>query len=313
MCYQAAYKIENTHWDLVAADEIDFSITEKYHMFYENNTYDKFLGLSATINEDDTFVYKEQEIKKIDYINSKFPVVFKHNIEDGLQKGTSRFLNIYRISHYLDDTNKNVPGGTKKSPFMTTEAKNYAYIEKLFKSALFEHNPDKKTFRINFASKKRSTFMYSLKSKIASASKLLLELNGKTIIFGNDLNILREITPNVVSSHDGSTNEQMLQDFNDDKITNIASFKMLTRGANLSGADNIIIVSFYSKDVLFQQIIGRLRKNGSIGHVFVFVTNGTVEEKWFDDATEGLDSYKVLYCKDLTTAINVYRKSTTSS
>lgn len=312
MCYQNAYKLKNTHWNLVGADEIDFSITDEYHKFYENNNYDCFLGLSATINDQDTFNYKGDEIKKIDYINSKFPIVFKHNIDDGLRKGTSRNLTIYRVSHQLDDKTLNVPGGTKKNPFMTTETKNYAYIDKLFKSALFEHNPDKKQFRINFASKKRSTFLYTLRSKIEPVKQLLLEMKGKTVIFGNDLNILREITPNVVSSHE-KDNEKILEDFNSDKIQNIASFKMLIRGANLERADNIIIVSFYSKDVIFQQIIGRLRKSSVRGHVFVLVTEGTVEQKWFDDATEGLESYQILYCKDLTTAINVYRKSNTSN
>ena len=46
MCYQSAYKLIKTNWDMVCADEIHMSLTPEYSKFFQNNTYTAILGLS---------------------------------------------------------------------------------------------------------------------------------------------------------------------------------------------------------------------------------------------------------------------------
>jgi len=70
--------------------------------------------------------------------------------------------------------------------------------------------------------------------------------------------------------------------FDKGEIKNIASFKKLKQGANLSNLDNIIITSYYSSTKDLIQRIGRLRKAGKrVGNVIILVTKGTKEEDWF--------------------------------
>ena len=70
MCYQSSYKLTNTTWDLVCADEIHMSLTPQYTKFYKNNVYKHILGLSATV--DRTTKYLDEEGNEI--INDEEPL-----------------------------------------------------------------------------------------------------------------------------------------------------------------------------------------------------------------------------------------------
>jgi len=56
ICIQTAYKYENQHYDLIIADEIHnyIPITDEYiyYNFFGQNTFDKILGLSASIDKE---------------------------------------------------------------------------------------------------------------------------------------------------------------------------------------------------------------------------------------------------------------------
>ena len=142
---------------------------------------------------------------------------------------------------------------------------------------------------------KRSKLLYSLPSKVEATKQLNKTIKGKTIIFNNDLSTLEKVTANVVrSAKKGETKKQrdelnfdLRNRFDKGNIRTIGSFKMLKQGANLKGADNVIMMSYYSSSIDMIQRIGRLRKNGNKkGSVFIFVTVGTQEEKWFKKMTE---------------------------
>jgi superfamily II DNA or RNA helicase len=219
-------------------------------------------------------------------------------LDEGQEDGTSRPLDIYVLHHKLDGTKKIIPGGSKKKPFMTTEAKTYEYWDKRFKRSMFYRNPAQKEVEFRISSRRRADLLYSLPSKVESINQILAELKGKTIIFGNDLKALEEITPNVVrSAKKGesakdreSENSLIRQKFDNGDIDVIASFKMLKQGANLKGIDNVILMSYYSKERDLLQRVGRLRKDGNrIGTVIIPVTVGTQEEKWFAKMTEGVN------------------------
>jgi ERCC4-related helicase len=126
---------------------------------------------------------------------------------------------------------------------------------------------------------------------------LISNIPGKTIVFGNSLSALESITPNVVSSNNtDKQNDVIRKNFDTGKTNIIASFKKLKQGANLVGLDNVIIHSYYSKSKDLIQRIGRLRQNGEIGRVFIFVTFGTQESKWYDMMFEDTSSLNIINC-----------------
>jgi len=297
-CYQSAYKWKDTEWDLVIADEIHDSLTQQYSKFYTNNKYNAIIGLSATVDRR-AMVNEEEQVLKGHLLDKIAPVCYTYGIDEGQEDGTSRKLDVYVINHKLDITKKSVQGGNKANPFMQTEWAAYNYRDQAFKKSL-RLSGDAKEFRIRITSASRAKLLYELPSKVDATKLLISNIPGKTIVFGNSLSALESITPNVVSSNNtDKQNDVIREKFDKGKTNIIASFKKLKQGANLVGLDNVIIHSYYSKSKDLIQRIGRLRQNGEIGRVFIFVTFGTQECKWYNMMFEDTSSLNIVNCNDV--------------
>ncbi|MCV6900755.1 helicase-related protein, partial [Escherichia coli] len=85
-----------------------------------------------------------------------------------------------------------------------------------------------------------------------SAIRLISKLEGKTIVFATSIDLLEVVLKeNIVSNRNtASVNKTIIDNFNKGIIKNIGSFKMLQRGITLEGVENIVILSYYSKEHL---------------------------------------------------------------
>ncbi|AGO48945.1 SNF2-family helicase [Cellulophaga phage phi14:2] len=295
-CYQTVYKWKDRNFGLVICDEIHDQLSPSYVRFHENNSYDAILGLSATITRNTK--YEDENGKyftKGALLNKYCPVIFKYSVNQAQIDETSRKLNVNVISHSLDEKEKNIVSGSKKNPFMQTEKAAYDYWNKEFAKAFYIDNDDVRDFKIRIASHKRSNILYNLKSKVPVVKELLKLLPDKTIIFGNSIDALLEVTPNVVSSRNKEdVNDNIRRQFEKGDINVIGSFKKLKQGANLSGLDNCIIMSYYSTEKDLIQRLGRLRINADkVGTVFIIVTKNTKEQDWYDKMFEGIDVFDI--------------------
>lgn len=310
MCYQSSYKLTNTQWDMVCADEIHMSLTPQYVQFYRNNTYKHILGLSATVDRSTKYLDEEgNELSKGEWLDEIAPICFKYNLNQAVLDGTTKKLRIFIITHHLDHEKKIVPAGSKAKPFLTTEKAAYDYWDAEFKKALFLPDGTLKTFKIRNTSAARAKVLYTLFSKVEAVHKLVAALKGKTLIFGNSIDTLLCITPNVISSKNkDAENERLRTDFDKGKIKTIASFKMLKQGANLKDLDNTILMSYYSKELDMIQAIGRQRVTDSIGNIFIYVTAGTQETKWYKKAMENITNYEEIHCYSTDDCIEKYTK-----
>lgn len=296
MCYQSAYKLKDKFYNIVIADEIHDALTPSYAQFFFNNTYDYIVGLSATIDRSTSYEVDGKEFNKGDLIDKIAPVCFKYTIDQGQLDGTSRKLNMHVIYHDLDAINKTITAGSKLKPFQTTERAAYDYWDKEFKKSLFL--PDKiKAFKLQSTAAARAKILYTLPSKVAIVNKLLTAINGKTILFANSLEFLLKITKDTVNSkYSAIKNDKIRNDFDKGKIKLIGSFKMLLQGANLKELSNVILASYFSKEKQLLQQAGRLRVDGDKeGNVFIIVTKGTAEEKWFSKMMEDINNINVRY------------------
>lgn len=299
-CYQSAYRWKGKLFGLIIADEIHDSLSPAYSKFYENNKYTALIGLTATVSKNTKYIVEGKEITKGDFLKKIAPICYKYTVGQGQKDKTARKLNIYVIQHELDNINKNIIAGNSKNRFYQTEYNAYTYWDKEYKKAFYINDPELKTLKIRITSSKRKNILYNLHSKIQNINTLLHNLNSKTIIFGNSLDALYKITPNVISSRNSELqNNRIRYAFDNDKIKVIGSFKKLKQGANLVNLDNCIIMSYYGIDKDFIQRIGRLRDNGQIGNVFIFVTKNTQEEIWFTKMTENLDNLRIINCENL--------------
>jgi superfamily II DNA or RNA helicase len=311
MCYQSAYKLKDTKWDLVIADEIHEGLTLIRSKFFFNNKIGAIIGLSATVDKYAPIDRSDPEcmINKGDLLKDIAPVCYKYTLNDSIENETTRDLEVYIIHHSLDRTAKNIQGGNKKTTFMTTEYSSYQYLDERFRKAMFLPQ-SQKSWAIPLWARKRADLLYSLPSKVKAIHKLLGALNLKTIVFGNHIDSLLEITPFTVSSRNkDAENDQIRSDFDSDKIKTIGSFKMLKQGANLKDLDACVIHSYYSKELDIIQRLGRLRYKDKKGYVFIFVTTGTQETVWFKKMTENLDSLTLIPCLDVEDAIKKFKSS----
>lgn len=293
--------------------EIHDSLTPAYSEFYFNNSYDAVIGLSATINKKVEYIDKDNKVfTKGDLLDKIAPACFKYTMNQGQTEGTSRKLNIYVINHELDEVNKTVKSGNIKKPFYQTEKEAYSYWDKVFKRSLFlEEEENIKNLKIRVASNKRKDILYKLDSKVTVIKQLLDNINGQSIIFGNSLDSLLKITPNVVSSRNNiSRNNLIRNSFDLGRIKVIGSFKKLEQGANLNQLDNVILHSYYGVEGKIIQRLGRNRMNGDkAGSVFVLVTKNSQEEVWWSNATENMTEFNIINCDNIEDCIIKYNEN----
>jgi superfamily II DNA or RNA helicase len=304
-CYQTAYKWKNKSFGLVIADEIHDALSPAYSLFFKNNKFESIIGLSATVSTGITYKTKTGEFTKGDLLKEIAPICYTYGLDVGIKEGTSRTLDVYIIKHKLDDKNKTVQAGSKRKRFFQTEKQAYDYWDKEHKKAWFIDDDETRNLKIRITSHRRSTILYSLESKVLETKKLIKKLHSRTILFGNSLDALLRVTPNVVSSRNkDDVNDMIRYQFESGKIDLIASFKKLKQGANLPNIDNCIIMSYYSTDKDFIQRVGRLRQNNKIGNIFIFLTENTQEVTWFSKIFESINELNMIYCDNVEDCIN---------
>lgn len=305
-CYQTTYKWKDKEFGLVIADEIHDSLSPSYSKFYYNNKYKAIIGLSATVDRSTTYELPNGDMFTKGHLLDYFaPVVFSYGLKKASKENTTRKLNVYVILNKLNEVDKDIVAGNAKKKFYQTEKAAYDYWDSQHKRSFFILDEETKKMKIRITAHKRSNILYNLKSKIPIVRKLVDNLKGKTIIFGNSLDALLQITPNVVSSRNkDDENKRIREALGSGKIQTIASFKKLKQGANLPGLDNCIIHSYYGKSKDLIQRVGRLRDNGKIGNLFILLTQGTQEEVWLERMFEGEDHLNIMHCPDVDYAIN---------
>lgn len=279
-CYQGAYKLKDYKFGLVIADEIHMSLTPTYSKFFENNEYQALVGLTATVEKNTSYDMGYYKLTKGDLLNKYAPVCYRYTQKDALDDSIGRPLDVYVIEMTLNDVDKTEKSGSPKNPFYQTEYAKYQYLEKNFHKSFYAFDEAKRSVMIRNTYKWRSDFITNMSRRLKQAKTLVENIPGKSIVFGTTLDSVLEVTKNTVSSKNTpEQNEKIRSDFESNKIQTIGSYKMLRQGANLTGLDNCIQLSYHGAETHMVQITGRLRKNGDKkGRVVLFVMKDTYEE-----------------------------------
>lgn len=329
-CYQTVRNWKGYKLGLVICDEIHDSISTENYKFYLNNSFDAILGLTALFNGEISYtvkkehiirdVFKKDIVTKQEMLDHIAPIVFKYTTNQGQTEGTSRKLNIYIVRSYLNALDKNIKAGSSTNIFYQTEAAAYSYLSKRVEEAKnmaqgmledFYKFQERKAIEMYKATNKRCKFLYEMPSKVFATKHLLANIPGKTVLFANSLDSLKNVTTNVVSSKQTDDENNALREKFDSGIINvIGSFKKLVQGANLESVDNCIIMSYYSTEVKFIQMIGRLRQNkDKDGNVFILTTKGTQEEIWLEKMIQNSTEYNIVECTTFYDCIEKYKKN----
>jgi len=125
------------------------------------------LGLTGSLSKESKKLLKDEL-----YIEP----IFTYSVEDAINDGIVADYKVYLIGVPLDNKDKYIEAGTKDSKFMTTEYANYQYLTAQFEKfkKMSWNNKKFDAVKMQYASK-RASMLYTAKSKIAVAKKIIAD------------------------------------------------------------------------------------------------------------------------------------------
>jgi len=290
ICYASISKIKDQEFDLVVFDELH-KISELNSSFLENNTIHKALGLTAT--------YPRDKMKQYLLDVYKFNIVTNMSLDEAVSKGLVAPYEIKIIPVELDRVTKNVQGGNKFKPFMTTEYNQYQYLTRVINEiatqiALSHHTHPGLRTRLKHLRLQRARFLGTCESKLKAAMSLYLKHmyvnHERTLIFCNSIDSARLMCANTYHS---KTNSDSLNAFREGKIDTLSCVNALNEGVNLNDVDNAIIIQVNTSDLVLIQKIGRTLRlsddKNKISKIYILCMQDTIDVEWVNDVTKNLN------------------------
>lgn len=270
-CYQTAYKWKNRQWEVVIADEFDFSLTPAYSEFYEHNTWTRLFGFTASMPEE-----------KREMCNNIAPIVFEYSTQDAQRDGILNKTKFYQVNYDLGHTH-NVLIATKTKRFYQSENRSYEYLDDEFRKQiilmnqlegkaatadLLEENAELEKFqkelskahaKMKMFSRKRGELLHTLKSS-EMVTKVLVnaihqEEGHKVLIFSKLTEQADRVSQHTY--HGKNKEKDNLAKFARGEIKTLGVCAAVNRGQNIPGVDHIIKESYIGSEVEFQQQHGR--------------------------------------------------------
>lgn len=271
-------------YDLVVLDEIQNITENNSRLLLEKKIkYNNIIGLTGTMPEHQE---KLEILKKL-----KLYVSHEISIDEAVDKDLIADYKINVVELPLDRINKNVKGGTKTKPFMTTEFDSYSYQNKLVNQAMFSGNSD----RVNFAVLARRRFISNSPTKFNFAKKLLDHLQGRKLVFCGSIDQAEKISKYTYHS---KTNDVDLQLFMSNKIDVLACVNAGGTGFTYTNVQHFIILQVDSnKSGQTTQKLARslLKQKDYTANIWILCLQGTQDEKWVENALKTFDSNKIEY------------------
>lgn len=260
---------------LIVLDEID-TVAEILVKPFENYQ-GMVVGLTATLSKSK----RGESVSKHTLLTNLWPVSYEYDFNQALEDGLSNEVHLYKIPLKLDNKLKviQITKGWKG-----TELEYWNYWKNKADEVAFI-SPE---FSRSIKMMKLPRFLYNLPSKINIAKQFLSRAKYKTLGFAREISFLKQISMYTIEEHNYS---QLVDMLDKGQINHLLSSKKVQRGENINDIKNILLIGIGKNSDTIEQLIGRSRLNqDKITNVFVFVTEGTYEEKWFDEITKKRNS-----------------------
>ncbi len=301
VCYQSAYKLQDEHYTIVVCDEIHLGLSPEYRKFFENNTWDRILCMTATPPED--IEYKE-------ILFDICPLVYRISLDKCVELGLVSPYNIYCIPIELTDIEDKE---YKKANNTFVYAKYILGQFDAFDQAKYIMGPGKNTAtneqkaaaaQFYRAIRQRKTVVDHADGKVAELQKIVIKNIGeKILVFGGSnefTNKLADATDTFSTVyHSGigkKAREQALADFRSGDKPVLCSTKALNQGFDVADATVAVICGLTSKALTMIQRVGRIIRyqEGKIGRIYILYVKDSQEEKWLNSSVKSLKNVKWL-------------------
>ena len=319
VCIQTAYKYEGRHYNLIIADEVHnylgFEEGSKYFRVFENNTYDKLLCLSASIDVD-----------LLPKLNTIAPICDSIDTNKAVELGLVSPFQIYNVMVNLSEDeraayhkcdvefNKTFSVFKHDLTVMFECLKSHTYFTKHLMNVFggYTLSPAEKSEimhkyksypnRCSNAMKERKSILYEANEKLDAIEHISNLINTrKGVIFSQTSKFadrVGEVLGDIcVVEHSKirppKKRLENIKKFQDDRtrVRRISAVKSLNEGANLKGTSFIIIASGTSKLKDTIQRIGRSVRfeDGKTALIIRLCVRDSQEEKWMKSSQTGYD------------------------
>ena len=295
ICYQSAYKLQDQHYTIVVCDEIHLGLSPEYRKFFENNSWDKLLCMTATPPE---------EIEYKEYLYKIAPLSYKISLDDCVTLGlVSPYkvickpikLNAVEEKDYKKANNTFVYAKYNLGQFNAFEQAQYILSNK-------NSTPQERQYATMFyrAIRQRKAVVDHAVGKVEELQKLVIKHVGeKMLVFGGSnafTDQLAEATCCLSTVyHSGKTKKQKekaLKDFRSGAKPVLCSTKALNQGFDVKDATMAVICGLTSKGLTMIQRIGRIIRyqEGKIGQIIILYVKDSQEEKWLKNSVKTLNN-----------------------
>ena len=289
VCYQSAHKYENEHYDIVVCDEIHLGLSPVYRQFFEKNTFDKLLCMTATVPE---------ELEYAQYLFQLAPVRYQITLDECVDLGLVAPYEIYCVPVELNEEDQAM---YKKANNKFVQAKYRIGGFNTFKDAkliLSKKIPgDAGAAKMFFdAIRERKQVVQHATSKIDVAKTLIDKHDdSKILVFSGSNSFTNSMADSLggLAYHSGfskTRREKILDGFSKGSHRVLCSTKALNQGFNVPDASVGIVAGLDSKALPMIQRLGRLLRlhDNKVGKVYILYVKGSQEEKWLTNAIKPL-------------------------
>ena len=268
-------------YDIVILDEAHN--TKSSHDAFLGNFTGRILGLTGTPPK---YTYGE----KGQMMEQYYPIKYSYGVDEAVDE---EILNDYRIFvHTLPlGTANNIQVGKGNKTFLTSESKNYSWLQSQIQSAVSEKQVFmKRIFLLNALKQFKTKLFFTefISRRVPPTEKCLL--------FANTTEQADAICQYSHHSKNSKTvNEINLQKFASGEVTRLSAVEQLSEGVTVPNLKHIVIMHSYGNEKKASQKIGRaLRLNkDEVASVHVLCFRDTVDETWVAKSLEDFDISKI--------------------
>jgi len=292
LCYQSAYKLSNEHYDIVVCDEIHLGISPEYRKFFQSNTYDKILCMTATIPEDEEYR---------NFLMKLAPPSYQLSLDQCVELGLVAPYEILCVPLELNEEdrlaykkaqNKFVQAKYRIGDFDTFSAAKLILAKKMAGDA----GAAKMFFN---AIGERKKVVQHATVKIDKAKELVASHPDDKILVFSGTNMFTDSMGSALDAlcyHSGYTRrerETALEEFRKGSSRILCSTKALDQGFDVPDASVGIIAGLNSKSLPMIQRVGRLLRLSTpdkIGKIYILYIKDSQEEKWLRASVKSLNN-----------------------
>ena len=288
LCYQSAHKLQNEHYEIVVCDEVHLGLSPVYRRFFESNTYDKLLCMTATPPE-------EKEYNEL--LMRLAPTVYTITLDQCVQKGLVAPYNIIYRPVQLTQTEQVAYDKANKAfvhcKYLLGGYDAFTNATNILKTGEGDKASAAKFF--NAIRKRKSVVQHAL-NKLEMVKEIADKHAGEKILTFAGTNEFTNLMADTVGGlvyHSGKTKKQrekILEQFKNTDGAILCSTKALNQGFDVPDVGVGIIAGLDSKALPMIQRVGRLIRfrPGKQGVVYIVYVAETQEEKWMNQATKSL-------------------------